>query len=67
MLFFIKSNIDLKQTDCHIFLWQRWAHCRSAENCNQGTEIMVSHVQVPAKQVKEDPFIEGKNKLGGLQ
>ena len=65
--FFIKSNVDLKQIDCQIFLQQRWAHFRSAENYSPGAAIMVSHVQVLAKQVKEDPFIEGKRKPGGLQ
>ena len=65
--FFIKSNVDLKQIDCQIFLRQRWAHFRSAENYSPGAAIMVSHVQVLAKQVKEDPFTEGKRKPGGLQ
>ena len=39
----------------------------SAKNCNVGFAIVVSHVQVPARQRKENTFIEVKRWLRGLR
>ena len=55
---------DLKQIDCHLFLQQRWVYLWSAENCNSGSTIMVSHVQVSAHQEKASVFMEGEKNVG---
>ena len=56
------GDVDLKQMDCKIFLQQRWAYLVSAENCSLGSATMVSHVQVPAWQGKENTFKGRKRK-----
>ena len=65
--FHIVACVDLKQIDCQLFLQQRRIYLGSAENCHLGSASMVSQMQVPALQGKENTFIEGKRKLGGLK
>ena len=55
---------DLKQTDCQVFLQQRWAYQGSAENCNSGPATMVSHIQSLPEQGKENFLIERKTEIG---
>ena len=59
-------STDLKQTDCQIFIQQKWICLGSVENCNSRCATMESLMQVPAKQVK-NTFKEVKRKLGGLK
>ena len=40
---------------------------RSVEICNSGSAAMVSPVQVPTQQGKENPFIEGKGSREGCK
>ena len=57
--------VDLQQTDCQIFLQQRWVYSGLAESCTLGSAATVSHMQVLAWQEKETTFIDGKRKFGG--
>ena len=56
--------VDLKQTDYQIFLQQRWVCLGSAENCSLESATLVSYVQVPTRQGKENAFIEGEKEAG---
>ena len=40
-----KKSDGLKQTDCQVFLQQRWGYSGSAEKCSSGSATMVSHVE----------------------
>lgn len=61
-----QPSVDLKHIDCQLFLQQKQIYSGSGENCNSGCATIAGHMQVPAKQRKENSFIEGKGKLGGL-
>lgn len=63
--------VDLGLIDCHLFLQQKTKTKQTI--CDQqgiavegsGSATMVSHVQVPVQQGKENSLIEGKTKFGG--
>lgn len=42
------QNVDQKQMCFQIFLQQRWVSLGLAENCNLGSAILASHLQVPS-------------------
>lgn len=44
--------VDLRQTDCLVFLQQRWVYLGSAENCNLALGTIVRYVNVPTWQVQ---------------
>ena len=48
-----------------IFLQQSWVYLGSAENCRSGSATMVSHMQIPSQQGKENPFIDRKGSWEG--
>ena len=60
------ASVDLELKDCQLFLQQRRAYSGPAEKCDLGSATMVSCVRVPPWQEKENTFIEGERKLGGL-
>ena len=39
--------VDLKQTECQIFLQQRWVYLESSENCDSGSVPTVSTCRFP--------------------
>ena len=56
--------VDLKQTDCQIFLQQRWAYSGSEEKfAIQGLQVMC---KPPEGQGKEKASTGRERKLGGL-
>lgn len=59
--------VKLKQIDCWLFLQQKWVYLESTMNWNSWFATMVSHMQIPSKNGKENSFIKGKRKLGELQ
>ena len=54
---------DLKQTDCQSLLQQKEGFIQDQQRNATGS---LQPVKVPKQQGKEDAFIEGKRKLGGL-
>ena len=48
---------DLKQTDCQVFFHWRWVYSGSAENGSLGPITMMTHVQGPLWQQKENNFL----------
>lgn len=48
-------GVDLKQSDCQVSLWQKWAYSGLAENYNLGSKA--SHMHVLSEQEEENVFI----------
>lgn len=58
------QNVDLKQTDCQIFLQKKKKfNFESTENL--GSANMASYIQAPALQGKESTFMEGRGNCEG--
>lgn len=51
----VTPGVDLKQADCQLSLWQKWAYFGLAENYNLGSKA--SHMQVLSEQEEENVFI----------
>ena len=60
------TSVELKQVQCQTVLWLRFVYSESAENCNQRSVTIVSHLQVPPWQRKVSTFIGRRRKLWGL-
>ena len=56
--------VDLKQTDCQLFLQQRWVYSGSIENCSLWSAIMVSHAQVPQTARERECFYRKEKGVG---
>lgn len=54
------AGVDLEQIACQIFWQQRCAYSESVENCNLGSAITVSHIQISTWQMKENAFMVRK-------
>ena len=57
--------VDLKQTNCQMFLQERWVYSRSKVTCNSGSPTMTSHVQVPGGQGRR-MFLRQGEEVAGL-
>ena len=54
------QNVDLKLTECQIFLQQGWVYAGVTENCRSDSATLVRNVQVSSEQGKENTFIDRK-------
>ena len=58
-----QAIVEQKDTDCQIFLQQRWLYSRSAENCNLRFATMVSHITLrPSKERRK--LLEMEKEIG---
>lgn len=60
-----QAIVEQKNTDCQIFLQQRWLYSRSAENCNVRFATMVSHITLPPSKERRKLLESGKRKWTG--
>ena len=56
------AGVDLEQIACQIFWQQRCVYSESVENCNLGSAITVSHIQISTWQRKENAFMVRKGR-----
>ena len=56
--------VKLKQIDYWLFLQQKWVYLESTMNWNSSFATMVSHMQIPSKNGKENSFTKGKKEVG---
>lgn len=60
-----QAIVEQKDTDCQIFLQQRWLYSRSAENCNLRFATMVSHITLPPSKERRKLLESGKRNWTG--
>ena len=60
------SSADLKQTNCQVFLQQRWVYSGSAENCNWGPTNVIAMCKFPHSKGRKSFYREEKE-VGGAR
>ena len=60
------GGADLKQTECQIFLQQRWVYSGAAGNSNSGSKTMVSRMQVSHNKGMRTLLQKGKGSWEGF-